>query len=180
MKKTLAALLLAGCILSLSACAKESVPAPAAPAEETHSSSMQKPAAPAEEPSAAPEEEASEQEAVFTEQDLLAMYNAERKSGWEYLACVLTPDRANGCVGAVLYRDGETSMVSFFDEDGFAHRAGPVARTAEDPEFSYLGDGTVAFRLLTDAGESYDYTLTLELSEDGSHANWTAKDTLAG
>lgn len=180
MKKTFAALLLAGCLLSLSACAKESVPAPAAPAEETEFISVQEPDVPAEEPSAAPEEEASEQEAVFTEQDLLAMYNAERKSEWEYLACVLAPDRANGCIGAVLYRDGETSMVSFFDEDGFAHRAGPVARTAEDPELSYLGDGTVAFRLLTDSGEAYDYTLTLELSEDGSHANWTAKDTLAG
>ena len=179
MKKTLAALLLAGCLLSLAACEKEPVPAPAAPAEETESASVQETAAPAEEPSAAPEA-ASEQDPVFTEQDLLAMYNAARKSEWEYLACVLTPDRANGCVGAVLYRDGETSIVSFFDEDCFAYRAGPVARTAEDPEFSYLGDGTVAFRLLTDSGEAYDYTLTLELSEDGSHANWTAKDTLAG
>ena len=64
----------------------------------------------------------------------------------------------------------------FFDETGYSYCAGPVAKAAEDPGFTYLGDGAVTFRLQTDDGTVYDYTLRLAVSDTG--ANWTASDSL--
>lgn len=53
----------------------------------------------------------------------------------------------------------------------------PVAKTAQDADFAYLGDGAVTFRLQTDDAAEYDYTLTLEKTGEG--VNWTgAKDSL--
>ena len=105
------------------------------------------------------------------------MYQNIQEPDWVFIDCLVTPDRANGCVGAALYWDGkESTLVRFFDEDGYSYCAGPVAKTAQDADFTYLGGGKVTFRLQTDDAAEYDYTLTLEKTGEG--VNWTAKDSL--
>ena len=105
------------------------------------------------------------------------MYEAIKEPEWAFIDCLTTPDKANNCVGAVLYWDGEAStLVRFFDETGYSYCAGPVAKAADEPGFTYLGDGTVTFRLQADDGTVYDYTLTLSAGDAG--ANWTASDSV--
>ena len=171
MKKRTRFILLATLILSLAACEKQSEPVPEAdnPSAQT---------APVEAPTPeAPAEEEPEPEKKWTQADIRRMYQEIRQPEWEFIDCLVTPDTANDCVGAALYWDGETStLVRFFDETGYSYCAGPVARSAEDAAFTYLGDGAVAFRLQKDDGTVYDYTLTL--TRGGTGAFWTAKDSL--
>lgn len=177
MKRILIAILLSGLVLSLSACAKK---------QDTSASALAAAPSPAQEaplpekPDAASEEVPAGQNSAVTEADIYRMYSTIRENGWDYLGCVLTPDRANGCVGAALYWDGEeTTNVCFFDETGFSYRAGPVAKTAEDPAFTYLGDGAVSMKLQNEDGTVYDYTLTLDLQNGPASVNWTATDSLS-
>ncbi len=172
MKKQWLVMLLAALIFSLAACAKpaepdqtaEAPPVLVLPAEDAA------PAGPEEEAEAASEKE-------WTQEDIRRMYESVAKPEWMLLDCLVTPDRANGCVGAALYWDAEEStLVRFFDEDGYSYCAGPMAKTAQDAGFAYLGGGKVTFRLQTDDGTAYDYTLTLEKTDEG--VNWTARDSL--
>lgn len=62
------------------------------------------------------------------------MYKAIKEPEWAFIDCLTTPDKANNCVGAVLYWDGEAStLVRFFDETGYSYCAGPVAKAATSP-----------------------------------------------
>ena len=171
MRRRKLVILLAALIFSFAACAKPVEPDPAAeappvlvlPVEDT---------APAQVP-----EEAPEPEKEWTQEDVRRMYQNIQEPDSVFIDCLVTPDRANGCVGAALYWDGkESTLVRFFDEDGYSYCAGPVAKTAQDAGFAYLGDGAVTFRLQTDDAAEYDYTLTLEKTGEG--VNWTAKDSL--
>ena len=118
-----------------------------------------------------PAEPESEPEKEWTQADIRRMYKAIKEPKWAFIDCLTTPDKANNCVGAVLYWDGEAStLVRFFDETGYSYCAGPVAKAADEPGFTYLGDGTVTFRLQADDGTVYDYTLTLSAGDAG--ANW--------
>lgn len=119
----------------------------------------------------------AEPEHEWTQEDIRRMYQNIQEPDWVFIDCLVTPDRANGCVGAALYWDGkESTLVRFFDEDGYSYCAGPVAKTAQDAGFAYLGGGAVTFRLQTDDAAEYDYTLTLEKTGEG--VNWTARDSL--
>ena len=174
MKKRRLVILLAALIFSLTACARQAEQTPAAeappvlvlPAEDAAQAGSEEEA-----------EEAPEPEREWTQEEIRRMYQGVAKPEWTLLDCLTTPDKANGCVGAALYWDGEQStLVRFFDEDGYSCCAGPVAKTAQDADFTYLGGGKVSFRLQTDDGTAYDYTLTLEKTEDD--ASWTARDSL--
>lgn len=171
MKKRTVLILLAALVLSLSACEKRPEPA-----MDTQAPPVL--AAPAE--ASAPEipaEPESEPEKEWTQADIRRMYKAIKEPEWAFIDCLTTPDKANNCVGAVLYWDGEAStLVRFFDETGYSYCAGPVAKAADEPGFTYLGDGTVTFRLQADDGTVYDYTLTLSAGDAG--ANWTASDSV--
>ena len=157
----------------LAACAKPAEPSPVAVSSVLALSSEQ--SAPAQTPEG--QEKPAEPEHEWTQEDIRRMYQNIQESDWVFIDCLVTPDRANGCVGAALYWDGkESTLVRFFDEDGYSYCAGPVAKTAQDADFAYLGDGAVTFRLQTDDAAEYDYTLTLEKTGEG--VNWTAKDSL--
>ena len=173
MKKQWLAILLAALAFSFAACAKPAEPSPAAVSSVLVLPSEQP--APAQVPEEA--EEAPEPEQEWTQEDIRRMYQNIQEPDWVLIDCLTTPDKANGCVGAALYWDGkESTLVRFFDEDGYSYCAGPVAKTAQDAGFAYLGGGKVTFRLQTDDAAEYDYTLTLEKTDDG--VNWTARDSL--
>ena len=47
---------------------------------------------------------------------------------------------------------------------------------SDEPDFQYLGDGAVTFKLETEDGTIYNYTLTISI--DGGNVNFKAEDNL--
>ena len=54
--------------------------------------------------------------------------------------------------------------------------AGRYARMSDEPDFQYLGGGAVTFKLETEDGIIYNYTITISI--DGSNVNFKAEDDL--
>lgn len=116
------------------------------------------------------------QEKEWSEQDLITMYSDIQEDDWAYLDCVLMPDRAYDRIGAVLFLDtGKgTCNTAFFDADGDFQQSGTAVRIADDPELTYLGDGTVSFKLISEDDTVYTYALAFSIQ--GNHVSFQAKD----
>lgn len=122
---------------------------------------------------------APEEERNWTEQDLVELFHGMQAADTlTYRDCALMPDRAGDRIGAVLFEDREegTTNVAFFDAEGHAAPCGVRARAAEDPGFTYLGDGAAAFLAETEAGVC---TFTITISIDGSTVNFDVASELA-
>lgn len=91
-----------------------------------------------------------------------------QKSDWQYIDCVLTPDYASDRIGAVLFWDDAkgTSSVAFFDADGYYQQCGVYAKISSDPDFTYLGDGSVTYKLEKEDGAAYNCTLAISIDGD--------------
>ncbi len=111
----------------------------------------------------------TKEEKSWSEQDLGDMFEHIKKTDWEYIDCVLFPDQASDRIGAVLFWDNEsgTSNVAFFDADGYSQQCGTYAKVADEPNFTYLGDGAVTFVLEPEQGIVYQHTLAISV-EDGN------------
>ena len=118
-------------------------------------------------------------EKTWAQEDIASMFSHVQETDWDYIDCVLTPDSACGRVGAVLFWNGrnETSNVAFFDADGFYQPCGVYAGMPTEPDFKYLGDGAVTFKLKTDEDATYNYTLTISMDDGNVH--FKAEDDLA-
>ena len=116
------------------------------------------------------------EEKNWSEQDIASMFSHAQETDWEYIDCVLIPDHASDRIGAVLFWNdkNQTSNVAFFDADGYFQQCGTYAKMPAEPDFTYLGDGAVTFKLETDDGTIYNYTLTISI--DGSNVNFKAED----
>lgn len=110
----------------------------------------------------------------YSEQDIIEMFSNTAKEEWVYKECVVIEDGASGRVGAVLYWDSEkeTSNVAFFDSEGNFQLCGTHAALADEPDFTYIGNGTVTFELENEDGTTYNYTITI--SVDGEHVYFKA------
>ena len=124
------------------------------------------------------EETVQKDEKSWSEQEIVSMFNEMKKTDLEFIDCVVMPDQASRCIGAVLFWNGEqeTSNVAFFAAEGYAKQCSTYAKTADEPNFTYLGDGTVTFQLEADDGSVYNYTLTISI--DGNNVNFIAADDL--
>lgn len=164
MKRALIFILMTVCILGMSACgSKDAMPetsdSVSNPVQITDTSNLNG-------------------EKIWSEQDIASMFSLVQEIDWEYIDCVLIPDHASDRIGAVLFRNDKekTSNVAFFDADGYFQPYGTYARMSDEPDFQYLGDGAVTFKLETEAGTIYNYTLTISI--DGSNVNFKAEDNL--
>ena len=108
----------------------------------------------------------------WSEQDITAMFTQVKKSDWQYIDCVLIPDHASDRIGAVLFWDDAkgTSSVAFFDADGYYQQCGVYAKISSDPDFTYLGDGSVTYKLEKEDGATYNCTLAI--STDGDNVQF--------
>ena len=115
----------------------------------------------------------------WTVQEINSMFDSAKKQNWEFVDSLLIADHASGRVGAVLFWDDEkeTSNVAFFDGEGFYQQSGIYGKTAEDPAFSYLGNGTVTFQIIADDGITYMCSLSIEI--EGADVNFTVGMTPA-
>lgn len=106
------------------------------------------------------------------------MFSSIAKEEWVYEECVVIPDYASDRVGAVLFQDNTrgTSDVAFFDSEGYFQQCGTHAELADKPNFTYLGDGAVTFKLKAGNGTTYNHTLTISI--DGDSVNFKAEDVL--
>jgi len=120
------------------------------------------------------------EEKIWSEQEIIDMfYRANgQENEYEYIACTLISDHASDRIGAVLFKDNEdgTIKVAFFDEQGYSQQCGIHAKVAEDPTFTYLGDGAVTFKLETE--EQIIYNCTISITVDGNKTEFVITDDL--
>lgn len=154
MKRMFALLLSALFALTLAGCGGEeptvSAPAPtsAPPASEQSETASQ-----------------SETSRTWTEEEVLELYEAEREENWEMADCVTFYDQSSGLVGAVLFRnsDTQTAGVAFLGADGSCRMGGTDAPLADEPEFEYMGDGTVTFKVKGEDGKVRSHTMSITI-----------------
>lgn len=120
-------------------------------------------------------------EKSWTEEEIQSLFvesNQDSMHNFTIVDAVVIPDLAYNRVGAVLYVDNEeqTSNVAFLDSDGYYQTSGVYANLYTDSEFTYCGDGTVTFKLETEAG--IVYTFQLSISVDGPNVHFVASDDL--
>lgn len=107
---------------------------------------------------------------------LKSLFSEKKEPEWEYVSHVRMADHAVGPIGAVLFRDlkTETVQVAFFDEDGSFQQCGTSAKLAEQPDLRYLGDGTVAFQVKAEDGQTYTHMITISIK--GNAVMFKAED----
>jgi len=109
----------------------------------------------------------------WSEQEIAQMYYdmTNGEIGLEYLDCTVMPDRAADRVGAVLFKDTEEGItkIAFFNEQGYAQQCGIYAEAVGPCDLTYLGDGTVTFKLETDEHSVYNCNVNIS-GEDGNVA----------
>lgn len=120
------------------------------------------------------------EEKNWSEQEITEMFYSMTNGeiGLQYLDCILMSDRASDRIGAVLFKNIEdgTTNIAFFDERGYSQQCGIYANVADYPELTYLGNGTVTFKLETD--EHIIYNCTVSISVDGGNTAFVMTDDL--
>ncbi len=113
------------------------------------------------------------EEKNWTEQEIADMFYriTNGKIELKYIDCTLMSDCASDRIGAVLFQNTEdgTTNIAFFDKDGLAQQCGIYAKVADSPDLTYLGDGTVTFKLETDEHIIYNCNISISV-EDGNVA----------
>lgn len=109
------------------------------------------------------------EEKNWTEQEISDMFYSmtNGKIELEYIDCILMSDCASDRIGAVLFQNREdgTTNIAFFDKDGLAQQCGIYAKVAGSPDLTYLGDGTVTFKLETDEHIIYNCNISISVEE---------------
>ena len=113
----------------------------------------------------------------YTEQDILSMFAAKAKSNWTIIDSERINDIDGSRIGAVLYVDRETNFanVAFLKEDGYFSSCGVYAKvtgSSQMPRLEYLGNGTVAFMIVTEEEQELQCKITFSESEDGRNINF--------
>lgn len=121
-----------------------------------------------------------DEESIWREQDIMNMYYSMTNGeiGVEYLDCVLMPDNAGERIGAVLFEDTKegTTNIAFFNAEGHAQQCGVYAKAADAPDLTYLGEGVVTFKLVTD--EHIVYNCNISIAVDDSDVEFVITDDL--
>lgn len=97
------------------------------------------------------------EKSVWTEDEIKWFFLSNSREHYEIIDCISMPDFAFDRVGAILFRDDDQQAiwVAFLNEEGFSQMCGVLAPLYSNPEFTYLGDGVVTFRLQAPNGEPY-------------------------
>lgn len=107
---------------------------------------------------------------------MVELYEAGREEAWEMVDCMTFSDQASGLVGAVLFRNGDarTAGVAFLGADGFCRMGGTDAQLADEPEFEYLGDGAVSFKVKGKDGKVRSHTMSITI--EGNNVTFKSAD----
>lgn len=155
MKKGLACLIAVIAIAGMAGCNSRRVPGPPSSTVSTHAQRT------------ASSQTAAEK--VWTESEILSLFDSTQQEDWRILDCVLVPDFAYDRVGVVLFWDDkeETTNLAFMDAEGVYQKVGVSAKPYAEPNFTYRGNGAVTFQLEAEDGSPYTYKMTFSMEGDG-------------
>lgn len=141
--------------------------------------SSQTVSAPNEEPTQTAISQSEETRKAWTKEKLRSLFADKTKDhDWEIVDCAIISDLASGRVGAILFLDHEKQTVNaaFLDEEGLYQMCGILAPLYSEHGFTYLGNGTVSFRLQTEEGDAYGCRITF--SSENGNVNFVVEDDL--
>lgn len=115
---------------------------------------------------------------VWTEEEIKSKFSNQfnQNNHLEIIDYEVITDCAFERVGAVLLKDTDsgTAEVAFMDSEGYFQKLGISAELAVEPEFAYLGNGIVSFKLLTAEGKPY--TCEVSFSKENNEIKYIVKD----
>ena len=105
----------------------------------------------------------------WTKQEITELFKTKAYEDCTLIACASMYDFAYDRVGAVLYTDSKEGYihVAFMDAEGNMQHCGVEAKLTESPEFTYLGNGEVTFKVYSKDGEKYTQKLSFSNDQEG-------------
>ena len=104
----------------------------------------------------------------WTKQEIAELFKTKVDTDCTLIACTSMFDFAYDRVGVILYTDSKEGYihVAFMDKDGNMQHCGVETELADSPEFTYLGNGEVAFRVCSKDGEKYIQKISFSVDEE--------------
>lgn len=120
----------------------------------------------------------SNENKVWTEEEIKSKF-PDRFNQDKHLEIVdyeVVSDNAYERIGAVLLKDRDTGAaeVAFIDNEGDFQKLGISAELAPEPEFTYIGNGVVSFKLLTVEGTLY--TCEVSFTKENDEIKFVVKE----
>lgn len=120
----------------------------------------------------------SNENKVWTEEEIKSKFS-DRFNQDKHLEIVdyeVVSDNAYERIGAVLLKDRDTGAaeVAFIDNEGDFQKLGISAELAPEPEFTYIGNGVVSFKLLTVEGTLY--TCEVSFTKENDEIKFVVKE----
>ena len=111
----------------------------------------------------------------WTKQEIAEMYKTKADKDYTLITCAGMSDFAYDRVGVILYTGRKEGYVhvAFMDKDGNMQHCGVEAELADLPEFTYLGNGEVSFKVCSKDGENY--TQIISFSVDDEKVNFVSE-----
>ena len=105
----------------------------------------------------------------WTKQEIAELFKIKADADCTLITCVSMFDFAYDRVGVVLYMDSKEGYihVAFMDKDGNMQHCGVEAELCDSPEFTYLGNGEVTFKVCSKDGENYTQKISFSVNEEG-------------
>ena len=105
----------------------------------------------------------------WTTSEISELFKRKADEDCTLITCASMYDFAYERVGAILYTDNEEGYVhvAFMDKEGNMQHCGVEAQLAETPEFIYLGNGEVTFKVCSKNG--INYTQKIKYSSMSKH-----------
>ena len=104
----------------------------------------------------------------WTKQEIVELFKTKADKDCTLITCASMSDFAYDRVGVVLYLDSKEGYihVAFMDKDGNMQHCGVEAELADMPEFTYLGNGEVSFRVHSKDGENYTQIVSFSVDDE--------------
>ena len=105
----------------------------------------------------------------WTTQEIAELFKTNANEDCTLVACASMFDFAYDRVGVVLYTDSKEGYihVAFMDAEGNMQHCGVEAEVLDSPEFTYLGNGEVTFKVCSKDGIDYIQKISFSVDEEG-------------
>ena len=105
----------------------------------------------------------------WTTQKIADLFKVKADGDCTLIACASMYDFAYDRVGTILYTDSKEGYihVAFMDKEGNQQHCGVEATLVDSPEFTYLGNGEVTFKVCSKDGKNYTQKISFSVDEEG-------------
>ena len=110
----------------------------------------------------------------WTKSEIAELFKIKADPECTLVTCASIFDFAYDRVGVILYTDSKEGYihVAFMDAEGNMQHCGVEAELLDSPEFTYLGNGEVTFKVCSKEGENY--TQKISFSTDNEEVNFVS------